>query len=69
MDRKYFTINIIYLIVCSYVVIFKVVISQDTDLVENNFYFTYVRSDNVKVYRSSRSRVNKLEIIFKPKMI
>ena len=30
---------------------FKVVESHDTDLVENNFYFTYIRSDHVRDYR------------------
>ena len=30
---------------------FKVVISQDTNLVENIYYFTYIKSDSVMDYK------------------
>ena len=41
-------LNVIKLFQSKYL---EIVISQDTDLVENNFYFTYIRSNNVRGYR------------------
>ena len=31
--------------------VLKVLASQDINLVENNFYFIHIRSDNVRDYR------------------